>query len=43
MLFQPIMEVYGHILAGVDREGGRMGGAETEGAPKGRARGDDVD
>jgi len=37
------VEVYGCVLAGVDREGSRMGGAETEGAPKGWARGDDVD
>jgi hypothetical protein len=37
------MEVYGRVLAGVDREGGQMGSAETEGAPKGWARGNDVD
>jgi hypothetical protein len=37
------MEVYGHVSAGVDREGGQMGGVETEGTPKGRARGNDVD
>ena len=43
MLFQPIVEVYERVSAGVDREGGQMGGVETEGAPKGRARGDNVD
>jgi len=41
--FQLIVEVYGHVSAGVNREGGQMGSAETEGTPKGRARGDDVD
>jgi len=37
------VEVYGHVSAGVDREGSQMGSAETEGALKGQARGDDVD
>jgi hypothetical protein len=43
MIFQPFLAIYVSISSGVDWEGGRMGGAETEISPACRKAGNDVD